>query len=127
MAPCTPSDVKAPSNTVVPASLGCVGFSRDATGSQVSNKETIVVSDTSQTQGLPDQTLHPVTPNRMGDGMNGMNVEGNSKEGEKGKKNEAKGTKQPRRGSKQRLKETEQEQQLTLARSVISNLERKVS
>ena len=59
--------------------------------------------------------------------MNGMNVEGNSNEGEKGKKNETKDTKQPRRGSKQRLKENEQEQQLTLARSVISNFERKVS
>ena len=34
-----------------------IGFSRDATESQVSNKEAIVVTDTSQTQGLPDQTL----------------------------------------------------------------------
>ena len=38
---------------------------------------------------------------------------------------EAKGTKQPRRGSKQSVKEIEVEEQLTLARSLISNLERK--
>ena len=38
---------------------------------------------------------------------------------------EPKGTKQPRRGSKQKVKENEMEEQLTLARSLISNLERK--
>ena len=38
---------------------------------------------------------------------------------------EPKGTKQPRRGSKQKVKENEMEEQLALARSSISNLERK--
>ena len=38
---------------------------------------------------------------------------------------ETKGTKQPRRGSKQKVKENEMEEQLTLARSLLSNLVRK--
>ena len=62
--------------------------------------------------------------------MGGKALGGGTKSGKKKPevddlKLEPKGTKQPRRGSKQKVKENEMEEQLTLPRSLISNLERK--
>ena len=62
--------------------------------------------------------------------MGGKALGGGTKSGKKKSeiddlKLEPKGTKQPRRGGKQKVKENEMEEQLTLARSLISNLERK--